>query len=166
MLLFVVGCASGGDVGSFRVVGIEGIAVAPSKALPPSMTPDEERPSSPELDIPREVELRVSRSEGARPFSILEGRVRVSYRGRRVAILNLAHKVKVAARELEDIRVPFRLSMTRNSQSLALLDALRRGEWEHIAVDWEFKVGSGLWRGEVSQPSVPLSLIYRENSKY
>lgn len=105
--------------------------------------------------VPQRVELAVVLDNPSRGVTLRKGRVRLSFRGRHVAVLTLEGAVKVPARCESEIVIPLRVSVAGNSSVLAMRAALRRGDMEGIEAEWEIALRAGVFRG-----SVPLSELW------
>lgn len=111
-------------------------------------------------DIPSRMTLAVTVDNPSRGVKILGGRVRISYRGRRVAMLTLAEAVKIPPRRTSEVTVPLRVNVVRNSAAMELRAAVRRRDADGIGIELETAVRSGILFGETSgQGAVPLTTV-------
>ena len=108
---------------------------------------------------PSRVDVVVDVDNAGGKLKLLRGRLRVSYDGRRVVVLTLERKVVVDGRKSEQVILPLKVSVARSSQSLALREALREGNLERIAVDWQLSVRRGVAYAELEQPMRPLGEV-------
>ncbi len=108
---------------------------------------------------PSRVELAADVDNAGGQVKLLRGRIRVSYDGRRVVVLTLERKVVVGGRASEQVILPLKVSVARSSQSLALREALREGNLERIAVDWQLALRRGVAYAELEQPLRPLGEV-------
>lgn len=114
---------------------------------------------SEQVALPESVVLALDVENGGAGILLREGRLRVSYRGRRVAMFSLTEKVRIKRRSREVISLPLKVNVARNSQSVALLQALYRHDAEHIALDWELTARAGVVGVQISRPPMPLSEV-------
>ena len=112
-----------------------------------------------QMSLPERVVLALDVENGGAAVVLRKGRLRVSYRGRRVAMFTLDDKVRIAGRSREVVMLPLKVSVARNSQSAALWQALMRHEAEQISVDWEVAGRSGIVSARLEQPLKPLSEV-------
>ena len=109
-------------------------------------------------DIPSLVTLAVTVDNPSRGVKILNGRLRISFRGRRAAMLTLAEAVRIPPRRTAEVAVPLRVNVAHNSAALSLRAAVRRRDASDIGIELETAVRSGIVRGEAAkQGVVPLT---------
>ena len=87
---------------------------------------------------------------------ILDGRIRVSYRGSRVIMLSCEDKIVIPARTKSRVPITLKVAVMRNSQAMALRKALERRDIENIEVDWSAQVRSRALRGQITQQPTEL----------
>ena len=87
---------------------------------------------------------------------ILDGRIRLSYRGSRVVMLSCEDKVVIPARTTSRVPITLKVAMMRNSQAMALRKALESHDIENIEVDWSAQVRSRALRGQITQQPTEL----------
>ena len=92
-----------------------------------------------EWQLPSHLMVRAEIDNDGAKVKVQQGRVRVSYGGRRVVMLSLTEPVTLPARQRSAVMLPLRIAFARNSQSIPLREAVRRKEWQNIGVDWEVK---------------------------
>lgn len=112
-----------------------------------------------QVALPESVVLALDVENRGAGILLREGRLRVSYRGRRVAMFSLDEKVRIRRRSREVISLPLKVNVARNSQSVALLQALCRHDAEHIALDWELTARAGVVGVQISRPPMPLGEV-------
>lgn len=112
-----------------------------------------------EQALPEQVVLALDIENNGAVTMLRSGRMRVSYRGRRVAMFTLAEKVRIARHSREQVLLPLKISVMRNSQSAALLEALRQHDAEHITIDWEIAGRLGIFSSRIVQPAESLNEI-------
>ena len=115
-----------------------------------------------EDDIPRRVQVAIDVQNNGTAATIQEGRMRVSYSGRTVLMLTLDERVKIPRRHDGEVMVWLRVNVARNSQTLALRNALFQHQSEGITIDWEFSLRAGVVRSRVVQAEEPLQEILSE----
>ena len=115
-----------------------------------------------EDDIPRRVQVAIDVQNNGAAATIQEGRMRVSYSGRTVLMLTLDERVKIPRRHDGEVMVWLRVNVARNSQTLALRNALFQHQSEGITIDWEFSLRAGVMRSRVVQAEEPLQEILSE----
>lgn len=108
---------------------------------------------------PSRIVLRVAVDNPSARVALLSGRVRVSYAGRRVAMLTLRDKVVVPARRRSEIDVPLHLAVQRHSQTMAFREALQQRRSEQIAVDWQVALRSGMVYVKREQEAKPIAEV-------
>jgi hypothetical protein len=84
---------------------------------------------------PSRVDVAVDVDNAGGKLKLLRGRLRVSYDGRRVVVLTLERKVVVGGRASEQVILPLKVSVARSSQSLALREALREGNFSDTELE-------------------------------
>ena len=87
---------------------------------------------------------------------LLTGRMRVSFKGSRVAMLTLEEKVKIPARRQSRVTIKLKANLMRNSQTMALQRALESHNAKGIAIDFQARVRSHVLRGEINQDATAL----------
>lgn len=107
-----------------------------------------------EWQLPSRLTLSAEVDNLGAKVNITEGRLRVSYRGRRVLMIWAEQKFAIPARSRSRIVVPLRLAVARNSQSLPLQQALSRRDLSEVTLDWEFKVRRGIAAGRIERSGV------------
>ncbi len=106
---------------------------------------------------PSRIVLRVEINNPSARVALLSGRVRVSYAGRRVAMLTLSDKVVVPARRRSIVEVPLHLAVQRTSQTMAFREALLQRRSEQIAVDWQVALRSRMVYVQREQEAKPIA---------
>lgn len=114
---------------------------------------------SSEWMLPEQIILALDIENNGAVALLRSGRMRVSYRGRRVAMFTLSEKVRIARHSREQVLLPLKISVMRNSQSAALMEALRQHDVEHITIDWEVAGRSGIFSSRIVQPAESLNEI-------
>ena len=94
-------------------------------------------------EFPSQLLLHLKVDNPSPPFKLVQGRVRVSYKGCRVAMLTLQDKVRVRRGDTE-ITLPLRLNLQHSSQTMQLRAALRQGITSDVELEWEIAVRRGL----------------------
>lgn len=112
--------------------------------------------------IPSRIELAVEVDNPSRGIKIRRARLRISYRGQRVAMLTLGKAVKIPRRSRSQVRVPLRVNVARNSATLPMRAAVRRRDASAITVEWDAAVRAGVLRGAAAGEAVPLSRVVPE----
>lgn len=120
-----------------------------------NITIEEQSKSQDSAQVVINIEIE---SSGA-SLKILNGRVRVSYKGRNVAILSLDDKVKISNRQNQKIKLPLRISFLHNSTTMAFKSAFKRGDVSDMKIDWSFDIKGGLKRYTVEQAPLSLSEV-------
>ena len=110
-------------------------------------------------DYPDHLVVKVTLENPSAAVKLLGGRARISYGGRRVAMLTLADKVKIPARQRAVVELPLRLNIQRTTQTMQLQAALKQGRTEGIEVDWQVALRSRMAYVEQSQEAVPLERL-------
>lgn len=88
---------------------------------------------------------------------LLEGRIRISYKGRNVVILSLTESVKIAPRK-SVVELPLRVSIAHNSSAVAFREAISRGEVSEVKVSWQAKARvAGVKRSQIELPPTPIA---------
>ena len=109
-------------------------------------------------EIPSRITLAVTVENPSRGVKILGGRLRIYYRGRRVAMFTLAEKVKIPRRRTSEVTVPLRVNVAHNSAAMSLRAAVRRRDAGDIGIEPEISVRSGILSGEMAvRGVVPLT---------
>lgn len=138
--LCLAGCAAGGGVANVTDVRLAGAALSGGGEIPSCVT------------------LLVTVDNPSQGVKISGGRLRISYRGRRVAMLTLAEAVKIPPRRTSEVAIPLRVNVVHNSAALSLRAAVRRRDADGIGIELEASARSGLFRGEAAgQGAVPLA---------
>lgn len=106
-----------------------------------------------------QVVINIDIEASGASLKINKGRVRISYKGRNVAILSLEKRVKVSNRQNQKIKLPLQISFLQNSTTLAFKEAFKRGDVSDMKIDWSFDVKAGLKRCKVEQAPLPLSEV-------
>ena len=112
-----------------------------------------------EWQLPSRLTLSAEVDNLGAKVNITEGRLRVSYRGRRVLMIWAEQKFAIPTRSRSRIVVPLRLAVARNSQSLPLQQALSRRDLSEVTLDWEFKVRRGIAAGRIERSGVAASEV-------
>ena len=107
--------------------------------------------------LPESVVLALDVENKGAAVVLRSGRVRVSYRGRRVAMFTLEEKVRIAGHKRSEVNLPLKINVARNSQTAALWQALQRHDAEGISVDWDAVVRAGVVRANVERSPMPLA---------
>ena len=94
-------------------------------------------------EFPSQLFLLLKVNNPSPSFKLVQGRVRVSYKGRRVAMLTLQDKVRVRRGDTE-VTLPLRLNLQHSSQTMQLRAALRQGITNDVELEWEVAVRRGL----------------------
>ena len=94
-------------------------------------------------EFPSQLLLHLKVDNPSPPFKLVQGRVRVSYKGRRVAMFTLQDKVRVQRGDTE-ITLPLRLNLQHSSQTMQLRAALRQGITRDVELEWEVAVRRGV----------------------
>ena len=108
-------------------------------------------------DAPERVMVRVEIDNPTYAVKLCEGRARISYKGRNVAILSLEKKVKISSRQNQKIKLPLRVSLLQNSTTLAFKEALKRGDVSDMKIDWLLDVKGGLKHYKIEQEPLLLT---------
>lgn len=103
------------------------------------------------------VVLSIDIENSGAALKICHGRVRISYKGRNVAILSLEKKVKISSRQNQKIKLPLRVSFLQNSTTLAFKEALKRGDVSDMKIDWLLDVKGGLKHYKIEQEPLLLT---------
>ena len=111
------------------------------------------------VDYPDHLVVKVTLENPSAAVKLLGGRARISYGGRRVAMLTLEDKVKIPARQRAVVELPLRLNIQRTTQTMQLQAALKQGRTEGIEVDWQVALRSRMAYVEQSQEAVPLERL-------
>ena len=106
--------------------------------------------------IPERIFIQARIDNPSAAIKILEGRIRISYKGSRVMVLTSEERVKIPARTRVGITMAFKVTVARNSQALSLINSLKHHNIEGIEVDWSVKARSHALRGDISVASTPL----------
>ena len=112
--------------------------------------------------MPKHITLAVDLVNKGAAVVLREGRLRVSYNGSRVLLLSLEERVKLPRHFEGVVELPLRVAVARNSQTLALRNALFQHQSEGITIDWEFSLRAGVVRSRVVQAEEPLQEILSE----
>lgn len=139
-VLLLTSCYRGGE--SISVEGVEVVQDGVS-AMPAEWD---------ESSLPSSIRLRAEVVNRGAKFKVQDARLRVSYGGRRVAMLLLEEAVTIPAQGRHKVEFKLRVAVARNSQSLPLLQAIRQGRWSDIGVDWQAKVRRGILSKRIEQP--------------
>ena len=110
-------------------------------------------------DYPDHLVVKVTLENPSAAVKLLGGRARISYGGRRVAMLTLEDKVKIPARQRAVVELPLRLNIQRTTQTMQLQAALKQGRTEGIEVDWQVALRSRMAYVEQSQEAVPIERL-------
>ena len=116
-------------------------------------------------DYPDHLVVKVTLKNPSAAVKLLRGRVRISYGGRRVAMLTLEQKVKIPARQRAVVELPLRLNIQRTTQTMQLQAALKQGRTEGIEVDWQADVRSRMVYVEQAQEAVPIERLMGERKE-
>ena len=116
-------------------------------------------------DYPDHLVVKVTLKNPSAAVKLLRGRVRISYGGRRVAMLTLEQKVKIPARQRAAVELPLRLNIQRTTQTMQLQAALKQGRTEGIEVDWQADVRSRMVYVEQAQEAVPIERLMGERKE-
>lgn len=108
---------------------------------------------------PSHIVLRVAIDNPSARVALLAGRVRVSYAGRRVAMLTLEEKVVVPARQRSVVSVPLHLAVQRTSQTMAFREALQQHRSEQIVIDWQVALRSRMMYIKREQEEKPITEV-------
>ena len=111
------------------------------------------------VDYPDHLVVKVTLENPSAAVKLLGGRARISYGGRRVAMLTLEDKVKIPARQRAVVELPLRLNIQRTTQTMQLQAALKQGRTEGIEVDWQVALRSRMAYVEQAQEAVPLERL-------
>lgn len=114
-----------------------------------------------QIATPERIVLALDVENRGAKAVLREGRLRVSYRGRRVVMFSLDEKVRIDRHSRGEVLVPLKVSVARNSQSVALWQALQRHDAEHITLDWEVAARQGIVSARIVQAAEPLGEIAR-----
>jgi hypothetical protein len=94
---------------------------------------------------------------------LLEGRIRISYKGRNVVILSLTESVKIAPRRSVVVELPLRVSIAHNSSAVAFREAISRGEVSEVKVSWQAKARvAGVKRSQIELQTPIAELLSAE----
>ena len=104
--------------------------------------------------LPSRVTLLATVENPSRGIKISSGRLRISYRGRRVVMLTLAEAVKIPPRGVSEVAIPLRVNVAHNSAALSLRAAVRRRDASGIGIETEVSARAGLIRGEAAERGV------------
>lgn len=116
-------------------------------------------------DYPDRLVVKVTLENPSAAVKLLGGRARISYGGRRVAMLTLEQKVKIPARAKSVVELPLRLNIQRTTQTMQLQAALKQGRTEGIEVDWQVALRSRTVYVEQSQEAVPIERLMGEQKE-
>ena len=116
-------------------------------------------------DYPDHLVVKVTLENPSAAVKLLGGRARISYGGRRVAMLTLEQKVKIPARARSVVELPLRLNIQRTAQTMQLQAALKQGRTEGIEVDWQVALRSRMVYVEQSQEAVPIERLMGEQKE-
>ena len=116
-------------------------------------------------DYPDRIVVKVTLENPSAAVKLLSGRARISYGGRRVAMLTLEQKVKIPARAESVVELPLRLNIQRTTQTMQLQAALKQGRTEGIEVDWQVALRSRMVYVEQSQEAVPIERLMGEQKE-
>lgn len=116
-------------------------------------------------DYPDRLVVKVTLENPSAAVKLLRGRARISYGGRRVAMLSLEQKVKIPARTREVVELPLRLNIQRTAQTMQMQAALKQGRTEGIEVDWQVDVRSRMVYVEQVQEAVPIEQLMGERKE-
>ena len=116
-------------------------------------------------DYPDRIVVKVTLENPSATVKLLGGRARISYGGRRVAMLTLEQKVKIPARAESVVELPLRLNIQRTTQTMQLQAALKQGRTEGIEVDWQVALRSRMVYVEQSQEAVPIERLMGEKKE-
>lgn len=116
-------------------------------------------------DYPDRIVVKVTLENPSAAVKLLSGRARISYGGRRVAMLTLEQKVKIPARARSVVELPLRLNIQRTTQTMQLQAALKQGRTEGIEVDWQVALRSRMVYVEQSQEAVPIERLMGERKE-
>ena len=94
-------------------------------------------------EYPSQLLLHLKVDNPSSTLKLVQGRIRVSYKGRRVAMLTLQDKVKVR-RGMTQVTLPVRLNLQHTSQTMQLRAALRQGITSDVELEWEVALRRGL----------------------
>ena len=122
-MLLMVGCAK-----SPKYFNVENIEL--------TQVEGEEYPTAATFDVV------TNSSIGA--FTVKEGRIRLGVEGRRQVVITLTRKVTFK-RGWQIVRVPVKISVAKNSQTIRLKEALISHDAGSIEADGEIKVRRGLF---------------------
>lgn len=105
---------------------------------------------------PERVIVEATIDNPSAAIKLLDGRMRVSFRGSRVAMLTLEEKVKIPARRQSRVTLMLKANFMHNSQTMALQRALESHNAKGIAIDFQARVRSHVLRGEINQDATAL----------
>lgn len=88
-------------------------------------------------ESPERVVVKVTVENPSAAVKLLQGRMRIGYGGRWVAMLTLTEKVKIPARGSATVELPLRLNVQRTTQTMQLRAALKSRRTEGIMIDWQ-----------------------------
>lgn len=112
--------------------------------------------------VPERVLLAVDIDNEGSAAVMRKGRVRISYKGRRVMLFTLDERVRIPRHYDGIIEVPLRVNMAHNSQALAFRGALLRHDAAEMSVDWEVAGRAGVVGARIVQPVEPLAEVLSE----
>lgn len=112
--------------------------------------------------IPKQVMLGVELQNMGSGILVRDGRLRLSYNGQRVMMLSLEERVTIPRRFEGEIFLPLKVSVARNSQTMALRSALMQHKVEGVSVNWDITGKKGLMRSHIVQTEEMLSEIASE----
>lgn len=107
--------------------------------------------------LPESVILAIDVENKGAAVVLRSGRVRVSYKGRRVVMFTLEERVRIAGHRRSEVSLPLKINVARNSQTAALWQALQRHDAEGISVDWEAVARAGVVQANVERSPMPLA---------
>jgi hypothetical protein len=105
---------------------------------------------------PERVIVEATIDNPSAAIKLLNGRMRVSFRGSRVAMLTLEEKVKIPACRQSRVTLTLKANFMHNSQTMALQRALESHNAKGIAIDFQARVRSHVLRGEINQDATAL----------
>lgn len=105
-------------------------------------------------ELPSRITLLATVDNPSRGVKISDGRLRISYRGRRVVMLTLAEAVKIPPRSVSEVAVPLRVNVAHGAAALSLRAAVRRRDASNIGIELEASGRSGIINGRTEEREV------------
>ena len=114
-------------------------------------------------DYPDRVVVKVTLENPSAAVKLLQGRMRIGYGGRWVAMLTLTEKVKIPARGSATVELPLRLNVQRTTQTMQLRAALKSRRTEGIMIDWQMALRTRMAYVEREQGPMSIEELAGQN---